>query len=155
MQRRHRIYPSQHPSRQSTAINALPDGAIFVMHGCRCSRDYAQSRPGVYLAHSLVSWRYARDLRTGVEVQNALKDCLKETFPSLEFEVRTPVGQVDCVTVREIRVRESSEAFRCIYLATLPRGIYVLHCFQKKSRKTSQQDLDLAGKRFKLILVKS
>jgi phage-related protein len=57
--------------------------------------------------------------------------------------------------VREIRVRESSGAFRCIYLATRPEGIYVLHCFQKKTRKTSQQDLDLAGKRFKSIQVKS
>jgi phage-related protein len=43
--------------------------------------------------------------------------------------------------VREIRVRESSGAFRCIYLATRPEGIYVLHCFQKKTQKTSQQDL--------------
>ncbi|MGH8132100.1 MAG: type II toxin-antitoxin system RelE/ParE family toxin [Steroidobacteraceae bacterium] len=57
--------------------------------------------------------------------------------------------------VREIRVRESSGAFRCIYLATRPEGIYVLHCFQKKTRKTSQQDLDLAEKRFKAIRVTS
>src|ERR1700674_3308510 len=57
--------------------------------------------------------------------------------------------------VREIRVRESSGAFRCIYLATRREGFYVLHCFQKKTRKTSQQDLDLAKKRFKSIQVKS
>lgn len=57
--------------------------------------------------------------------------------------------------VREIRIRESSGAFRCIYLATRPEGIYVLHCFQKKTRKTSQQDLHLAEKRFKAIRVKS
>ena len=56
--------------------------------------------------------------------------------------------------VREIRVRESSGAFRCIYLATRPEGIYVLHCFQKKTQKTSQQDLDLAQRRFKSIQVK-
>jgi hypothetical protein len=61
----------------------------------KCGR---QSRAGVYLAHPLVSRRYARDLPRGVEMQNALKDCLKETFPSLKFEVSTPVGQVDCVT---------------------------------------------------------
>jgi phage-related protein len=53
--------------------------------------------------------------------------------------------------VREIRVRESSGAFRCIYLATRPEGIYVLHCFQKKTQKTSRQDLDLAARRFKAI----
>jgi phage-related protein len=57
--------------------------------------------------------------------------------------------------VREIRVRESSGTFRCIYLATRPEGIYVLHCFQKKTQKTSQQDLGLAQRRFKSIQVKS
>jgi phage-related protein len=57
--------------------------------------------------------------------------------------------------VREIRVRESSGAFRCIYLATRPEGIYVLHCFQKKTQKTSQQDLELAQRRFRSIQVKS
>jgi phage-related protein len=57
--------------------------------------------------------------------------------------------------VREIRVRESSGSFRCIYVATRPEGIYVLHCFQKKTQKTSQQDLDLAQRRFKAIEVKS
>ena len=57
--------------------------------------------------------------------------------------------------VREIRVRESSGAFRCIYLATRPEGIYILHCFQKKTQKTSQRDLDLAQRRFKSIQVKS
>jgi phage-related protein len=57
--------------------------------------------------------------------------------------------------VREIRVRESSGAFRCIYLATRPEGIYILHCFQKKSQKTSRQDVELAQARFKSIQVKS
>jgi phage-related protein len=57
--------------------------------------------------------------------------------------------------VREIRIRESSGAFRCIYLTTRPEGIYILHCFQKKTRKTSQQDFDLAERRFKAIRVKS
>ena len=49
--------------------------------------------------------------------------------------------------VREIRIREESGAFRVIYLATRPEGIYVLHCFQKKTQKTSQRDLRLAALR--------
>ena len=56
--------------------------------------------------------------------------------------------------VREIRVRESSGAFRCIYLATRSEGLYV-NCFQKKTQKTSQQDLDLARRRFRSIQVKA
>jgi phage-related protein len=60
--------------------------------------------------------------------------------------------------VREIRVRESSGIFRCIYVATRPEGIYVLHAFQKKTQKTqktSRHDLDLAQKRFKTIPVRA
>ena len=57
--------------------------------------------------------------------------------------------------VREIRIQDSSGVFRCIYLATRPEGIYVLHCFQKKTWKTSQQDLDTAERRFKATRVKS
>jgi phage-related protein len=31
--------------------------------------------------------------------------------------------------VRELRIRESSGAYRVIYITTLPEGVYVLHCF--------------------------
>jgi phage-related protein len=54
--------------------------------------------------------------------------------------------------VREIRVRDATGAFRIIYIATRPQGIYVLHCFQKKSQKTSQQDIQLARARLNSIL---
>jgi phage-related protein len=49
--------------------------------------------------------------------------------------------------VREIRISESTGAFRVIYLATLPGAVYVLHAFQKKSQATSQRDLDVATAR--------
>ncbi len=55
------------------------------------------------------------------------------------------------VGVKEIRVRDDAGIFRMIYLASLPDGVYVLHCFQKKSQQTSRADLELATKRFKLI----
>lgn len=53
--------------------------------------------------------------------------------------------------VNEIRVRDATGAYRVIYLATRPEAVYVLHCFQKKTEKTSQHDLDLAKTRFKAI----
>jgi phage-related protein len=53
--------------------------------------------------------------------------------------------------VREIRVRDQAGIFRLIYLATRPEGVYVLHCFQKKTQQTSRLDLELAKKRFKAI----
>lgn len=53
--------------------------------------------------------------------------------------------------VREIRVREQGGAFRAIYVAKLADRIYVLHCFQKRSQKTTKADLDLAAKRYRGI----
>ena len=53
--------------------------------------------------------------------------------------------------VKEIRVRDAAGAFRVIYLATRPEGVYVLHCFQKKTQKTRKADIDLAASRLRLI----
>lgn len=51
--------------------------------------------------------------------------------------------------VREVRIRDANGAFRIIYLAKLADAVYVLHCFQKKTPKTSKADLDLATKRYR------
>lgn len=51
--------------------------------------------------------------------------------------------------VREIRIRDAAGAFRVIYVAKFADVIYVLHCFQKKSQKTSKMDLELAGHRYR------
>lgn len=53
--------------------------------------------------------------------------------------------------VREVRVREEGGAFRVIYLAQLADAVYVLHAFQKKTQKTAQADLDLAGRRLRAL----
>jgi len=50
---------------------------------------------------------------------------------------------------REIRVRDREGAFRVICVAKFENAVYVLHAFQKKSRKTSQVDLDLARERYR------
>lgn len=54
--------------------------------------------------------------------------------------------------VREIRVRETSGAFRVVYVASLPDAVYVLHCFQKKGEKTSQRDVELAQRRYRGLM---
>jgi phage-related protein len=51
--------------------------------------------------------------------------------------------------VREIRVRGAAGAFRVIYTAKFADAIYVLHCFHKKTQKTSKLDIDLAAKRYR------
>ena len=54
--------------------------------------------------------------------------------------------------VREIRMREASGAFRVIYVAKFQDAIYVLHCFQKKTQKTSERDIALASTRYRELL---
>lgn len=54
--------------------------------------------------------------------------------------------------VKEIRIRDAAGAFRVIYVAKLTDAIYVLHCFQKKTGKTSKADTDLAAKRYRDLL---
>ena len=50
--------------------------------------------------------------------------------------------------VREIRIHAKDE-FRIIYVASFEEAVYVLHAFQKKSRKTTKRDLALATSRFR------
>lgn len=54
--------------------------------------------------------------------------------------------------VREIRIRDATGAFRLMYVAKLAGAVYVLHCFQKKTQKTSKADLDMAAKRYRDLL---
>ena len=50
----------------------------------------------------------------------------------------------------EIRVHLNG-AWRVIYVAKFANAIYVLHAFEKKTQKTSQSDMELAKRRYKLI----
>jgi phage-related protein len=54
--------------------------------------------------------------------------------------------------VQEIRIRDVAGAFGVIYVAKFTDAIYVLHCFQKKTQKTSKTDLDLAENRYRDLL---
>ena len=54
--------------------------------------------------------------------------------------------------VKEIRIRDEAGAFRVLYLAKFADAVYVLHCFQKKTEKTSKADVELAAKRYRELL---
>ena len=54
--------------------------------------------------------------------------------------------------VREIRIQDAAGAFRVIYIAKFADMVYVLHCFQKKTQKTSQTDLAIAETRYRDLL---
>ncbi|MHA7835404.1 MAG: type II toxin-antitoxin system RelE/ParE family toxin [Algiphilus sp.] len=51
--------------------------------------------------------------------------------------------------VREIRIRSSDGAFRILYIAEWAGRVLVLHCFQKKSARTSRHDVALASRRYR------
>lgn len=55
--------------------------------------------------------------------------------------------------VSEIRVRARG-AFRVIYLAKFAEAIYVLHAFEKRSRKTDRVDIDLSRRRYRALLAR-
>ena len=54
--------------------------------------------------------------------------------------------------VREIRIRDAAEAFRVLYVAKFDDAVYVLHCFQQKTQKTTKADLNLAAQRYRDLL---
>jgi len=50
--------------------------------------------------------------------------------------------------VQEIGIKEDAGIFRVMYVAKFDDAVYVLHCFQKKTRRTAKSDLELASKRY-------
>jgi len=83
------------------------------------------------------------------EVRKALGDELLRVQSGLapvDFKPMKDVGK----GAYEIRVHLDG-AWRVIYVARFADAIYVLHAFEKKTRKTSQNDLELARRRYKLI----
>lgn len=53
--------------------------------------------------------------------------------------------------VREIRIHAES-GYRVLYVAKFAEAVYVLHGFEKKTRRTPKEDIDLASKRYRELL---
>jgi phage-related protein len=54
---------------------------------------------------------------------------------------------------KEIRIKQTDGAFRVMYIAKFEDATYVLHCFKKKTQKTSQKDRDLSIQRYKDMML--
>ncbi|MGI8839270.1 MAG: type II toxin-antitoxin system RelE/ParE family toxin [Caulobacteraceae bacterium] len=54
--------------------------------------------------------------------------------------------------VREIRIRDEAGAFRVLYIVPVADAVFVLHAFQKKTRRTAKRDLELAASRLARIM---
>ena len=53
--------------------------------------------------------------------------------------------------VSEIRVHDGNE-YRVFFVARLEEAVYVLHCFEKKTQKTRQADIQMGQRRYRVLL---
>lgn len=54
--------------------------------------------------------------------------------------------------VFEIVENQLGDTFRAAYTVRFPQAVYVLHCFQKKSAKTSRSDIEIGQQRFRELV---
>jgi phage-related protein len=54
--------------------------------------------------------------------------------------------------VHEIRLRDATGAYRILYVAKIEDAIYILHCFKKKTQKTSSGDIGLGRERLRELM---
>ena len=106
----------------------------------------ADIKPVEFLGNSLDDLR-AFPLTARREAGHQIDQVQKGLEPDDWKPMRT-VGQ----GVKKIRIRDVSGAFRIIYAAKFADAVYVIHCFQKKTGKTSKADLDLATQRYRNLL---
>ena len=55
------------------------------------------------------------------------------------------------VGVQEIRIRTGAE-HRMLYVAKFAEAVYILHAFEKQTRRTPKADLDLARQRLRALI---
>ena len=89
-----------------------------------------------------------RDLRTFPALPRRLAGFqLRRLQQRLDPDDWKPMSSVG-PGVREIRIHING-AHRLFYVATRAEAIYVLHAFEKKTRKTSARDLTIGRDRFR------
>ena len=54
--------------------------------------------------------------------------------------------------VNEIRIDSPDGWFRVMYVAKFEEAIYVLHSFQKSTRKTARNDVEIARTRYRAVV---
>jgi phage-related protein len=74
-------------------------------------------------------------------------DLIQRGLDPVDWKPMSAIG----AGAREIRIRDERGAFRVIYVAKLEDAVFVLHCFQKKTQKTSSADIELATHRYKSL----
>src|ERR1700733_7065701 len=94
-----------------------------------------------------------------LEVLSGFPDEIKRSlgFSLRQLQIgREPTSQTRNMSsigpgVYELKEADERAWYRAIYLSKGGNTIYVLHCFEKESRKTDRRDIDVASQRFKQI----
>ncbi len=64
---------------------------------------------------------------------------------------RLPIAAFHRPGVFELRDQDERAWYRLVYLSRIRNVIYVLHCFEKKTREMPRRDFEIARQRFKGI----
>lgn len=81
--------------------------------------------------------------RTGYQIHR-----LQEGKEPNSWKPMSTVGAGVC----EIRVSDDAGIYRTMYVAKFADAVYILHCFVKKSQKTSKQDMATAKARYAEVM---
>lgn len=78
----------------------------------------------------------------------SLRRLQKGLLPDCDARRMQSVGK----GVWELKTADERTWYRVIYLTRIGDALYVLHAFEKDSRKTDRRDLEIANSRLKLVL---
>lgn len=94
-----------------------------------------------------------------LEVLSAFPSAVKQAlgFALRQLQIgREPTCQTRSMSsigagVYELKEADERTWYRAIYLSKVDNIIYVLHCFEKDSRKTDRRDIEVVSQRLKLV----
>ena len=94
-----------------------------------------------------------------LEVLSGFPDEVKRAlgFSLRQLQIgREPTSQTRSMSsigsgVYELKEADERAWYRAIYLSKVGNTLYVLHCFEKESRKTDRRDIEVARLRLKLV----
>ncbi len=86
------------------------------------------------------------------EIKRALGFSLRQL--QIGREPTSPTRSMSSIGPGVYELKEADERtwYRTIYLSKVANTIYVLHCFEKDSRKTDRRDIELARRRLKRVV---
>lgn len=74
-------------------------------------------------------------------------ELVQSAIDPVDFKPMPTVG----IGVYELRIR-GEETYRVFYVAKFPEAIYVLHAFQKRTRRTARLDIEIGAKRYRELI---